>query len=317
VSRGVDLANNIYLSADSTGDFKDIAERLLTEIPHAQTLIICADGDINRLNIAALPYQDGYITDYYAVRNIGSVSDIVYPQMKKPIQSALMFNAPYYEKGIAASWGILFGSELEGQIITDTLSKKFGIAVDSLHGKAASKEGLLNRLGGKYGIIHISTHGSISNGEVSIVTAGANLSSEDTQITDRELSEYTLGDTSVAVFALCFGAMQMVSPQDSLSGFIKALLLSGVNSVIAPIHPIDDISAVVLLNEFYNAYLTGAEFGGNAEQALRIAVQRTRNITKSELLREYGVELDTEETCPFSAPKHWMPWVCFSNECEG
>lgn len=318
VDKGTELAENICNYEGTADYFKNIAECILEKQPEAQCLIVCADGDINQINVASLPYLDGYITDYYSVRNIGSVLDIMYPSEKKPIDSALIFNAPDYGACNTtepdSGWRYLYGSELEGQIITDTLTGISNIAVDCLSGYAASKTGLKNGLGNKYGILHISTHGEITDGKVSIVASGANLPESDSLISDSDISCYSLENTSVAVFALCFGAKQLLSLQDSLSGFIKVSLLTGVNSVIAPIKPIDDLSTVILLNEFYKSYLSDQSDNGNAEQALREAIYRTRTMSRQELLQEYNIELDTDEEYPFSEPKHWSPWVCYSKE---
>ena len=321
VDKAAELVENISNYGDSHDYFKNITEYILENQSSTKRLIVCADGDVNRLNIAALPYLDGYITDYYAVRNIGSVLDIIYPSQKKSVKTALLFNAPDYGGDTSgeqdSDWQYLLGSELEGQFIYGTLKDKLNI-VDHLYGQEADKSALLKELEKKHDILHISTHGTVIDGKVSIITAGANIADSDSLVSDAEMGVYSLENTSAAVFALCFGAQQLSSLQDSLSGFIKASLLSGVNTVIAPIQPIDDLSTVILLNEFYKYYLSERESDGriNAEQALKKAIQRTRHITKQELLREYYIELDTAEY-PFSEPQHWSPWVCFSKEQMG
>ena len=319
VDEGVNLAENISNFEDSTDYFKDIAEYVLQGIK-VESLIVCADGDINQLNIAALPYLDSYVTDYFPVRNIGSVMDIVYPSKRTPIKSALLFNAPDYGEAEANDQSLdldyLDGSEIEKEILTNTLTSKFGITVESLSGAEASKTALLSKIKKANGILHISTHGNIVDGAVAIVTAGANITEKDTSISDNEISSGYMENVSLAVFALCFGAKQAAALQDSLSGFIKASLLSGVNTVIAPIKRIFDISTVVLLNEFYKFYLLKQNEGGaySAEQALQKAMKRTREISWVEVYNEYGVELEVKEQYPFSNPKHWAAWMCFSRE---
>jgi len=324
VAHGIELANHLYFSddsGDSTEFFSSLSKRLFEKLPEGQSLIVCADGDINQLNIAALPLQSGYVTDNFPVRNIGSVMDIVQPIKRKAIKSALLYNAPYYNETEASQqgdkWEYLSGSEIEQEIVANTLTDTFGIAVERISGLEATKAELLGRARNASGILHISTHGQAADGEVSIITVGANIPGVDAMISDVEMCGGYLENTTLAVFALCFGAKQLASLQDSLSGFIKAALLSGVNSVIAPIKPIYDISTVFLLNEFYKVYLTGQLEGGRCSvaQALQIAVRRTRGISKAELYQEYGIELEAnDEEYPFSDPKHWAAWVCFSAE---
>jgi len=319
LDEGVPLAENIYGDGDSSDYFWNITEFIFRGIK-TETVIVCADGDINQLNIAALPFIDGYITDHFAVRNIGSVMDIVYPAERKPIKSALLFNAPYYSETQDSrqgdKWDYLDGSEIEQEIIAETLATRFGIEAERIIGKTATKESLLSKVKSADGILHISTHGDAANGAVAVVTAGANISGTDALVSESEISSGHLENIPLAVFALCLGAKQLAALQDSLGGFVKASLLSGVNSIIAPIKPISDISTVVLLNEFYKFYLTAKSDGGaySVEQALQQAVQRTRTITAKELLDEYSIELDTNNKYPFSEPEHWSPWVCFSRE---
>jgi len=319
VDEGVYLAESISSEEDSADYFWNITEHIFQNI-NADSLIVCADGDINQLNIAALPFRDGYVIDHYPVRNIGSVMDIVYPRKPEHIKSALMFNAPYYNETEDYEqndkWEYLAGSEIEQEIVAEILADKFGVAVECLHGLTATKSELLDRVKNTDGILHISTHGNAVDGEVSIITAGANIPGVDAMISDREMRGGYLESIPLAVFALCFGAKQLASLQDSLSGFIKAALLSGVNSIIAPIKPIYDISTVFLLCEFYKYYLTEQREGGasSVEQALQIAIQRTRGVSWAGLRQEYGIELEIKDEYPFSDPKHWAAWVCYSRE---
>lgn len=110
------------------------------------------------------------------------------------------------------------------------MGEKLNLSVDCLCGETASKAELKNRLENKYNLLHISTHGMVIDGKVSIVDSGVNNKTEDALISDKDMNDSSLEDTSVVVFALCFGAKQLLSLQDSLSGFIKTSLLSGIGN---------------------------------------------------------------------------------------
>ena len=321
IAKGAMLEENIQSTSATTDFFRTITNRLLGAQQGIETLIVCADGDFNRISFAGLPHQNGYITDYYAVRNIGSVLDVVYPNRKKPIKSALLFTSPDLgeAKGGGRSWQHLVWSELEGKMIAYSLSKKLDISTEHFSGLNANREALLNNIGNGHGVLHISTHGTVIEGNVAILAAGANLSLEDSLVLDSEIASQNLTNTSLVVFAVCYGAEQTINLQDSLSGFIKSSLLTGANSIIAPIKPVDDLSSTILLNEFYKFYLSEKEScAGNAEQSLRKAIQRLRSITNRELLREYfneyGIGVSKKEKHPFSDPIYWASWVCFSKE---
>ena len=94
VDEGVHLAENIFSEEDTFDYFANITEYILRGVAPPQTLIVCADGDLNQLSFAAMPLLAGYVTDHYAVRNVASVIDIIYPHSKKAIETALVVTAP-------------------------------------------------------------------------------------------------------------------------------------------------------------------------------------------------------------------------------
>jgi CHAT domain-containing protein len=320
LDRGGRLSENISDYENSIVYFKSIAEHTLQMVEENETLLICSDGDINRLSIAALPYHDGHVSDHYAVTNVGTVMDIVYPNKKKPIKSALLFTSPDYgikSEGIEGSreersWSHLEGSEHEGKLVANILTKEFGVTTEHLSGLKAGKMALLNKIGDGYDILHISTHGCPINDNIALVTAGANLSDKDTLILDFEIESYPLENTALAVLAIRDGAKQASALQDNLSGFIKSLLLSGVSTVIAPIRPVDDWSSAVLLSEFYRFYLGGQK----PEGALQSAINSLRTMDRRTLERKYRIRPPEQESgeYPYNSPKYWASWVCFSKE---
>ena len=289
---------------------KELTENLLSEIQGITNIILCSEGEFNTIAFSSLPYKDGFIIDYFSVRNIASVYDVVQPRSKRPIENALIFNAPDF--GTVANghtvWHELIGSELEGQHIESTFKKAGGITVTKLSDTAATTDKLRYSLNeNNYSIIHLSTHGHLEAGKIGLVTANAN-NDNSAMLWDYELGQYSMAKTTLTVYALCFGANQTSRYNDSLSGFIKFSLISGVNSVIAPLHPIEDLSTVVLLDEFYKHYMPGE----NPEIALQKAIRRLRTIGRTELMQEYDIDADDE--FPFETPEHWAQWVCFSAE---
>jgi hypothetical protein len=88
-----DLEDNPVASPSNNAHsfFKNMTERLLCNRKDKTCIIVCVDGDLNSVAFASLPYQNGFITDYYAVRNIGSIYDIVHPRKREAIENALLF----------------------------------------------------------------------------------------------------------------------------------------------------------------------------------------------------------------------------------
>ena len=314
VDEGVQLAENIYSAEDTFDYFANITEYILRGVAPPQTLIVCMDGDLNQLSFAALPLIAGYVADHYAVRNIASVIDIVYPHPKKGIETALVVTAPDYgvDDEQKPKWKPLFMSRKEGEFITEILADDNSVTVDLVSGYEATAENITAKLADQsYNIVHISTHGFFEDGNVYMVTARANLDEGKIVISDSDFGAASLKNTALATLALCFGGKQSLVLQDSLSGFIKASLLAGANTIIAPVAPIPDLATAIFMSEFYRRYAANNETE-NAEVTLQKTIVAIRKMSKAELLKKYRIE--AEGDYPFEDAKHWGKWVCFSAE---
>jgi hypothetical protein len=322
IADGVQFAKHVMPCDDWESYFKWITKRTFADMDDISRLIVCTDGDVNKLSISALPYQDGIIADYFTVRNIASIHDVVYPRPIKQIQHALIVAAPEFggseTNDDKVKYPALSGSMLEKDLVENILGSEYGLEVETLTDILATSENIKSNLSeNQYNIVHISTHGKYEDGNVHLITARANVSDDNTSISDEEVGKFAFEDTSLVVYALCYGARQTLSLQDSLSGFIKASLLSGANTIVAPIAPVDDFISVIFVSEFYKAYLTNKSNGehNSPEYAFQQAVLNTRRlcgISKAEFLENYGVE--AKEEYPLKHSDDWAKWVCFSAE---
>jgi CHAT domain len=92
-----------------------------------------------------------------------------------------------------------------------------------------------------------------------------------------------------------------------LFGLAGAFLYTGVPTVITSLWPVDDLSTILLMERFYDGYLSGM----TPPEALRIAQLWLRDITAGELATRFN----TEYPMPYkqvSAPRwqrrsHLMP----------
>jgi CHAT domain-containing protein len=315
VSDGVKLVENMRSEDEYVPYFKWITKRLLDDAHDINRLFVCTEGDLNQLSFAALPHLDGYVTDRYAVRNIASAFDVVYPHKKKNIKTALVVSAPDYgeSKEQPPKWKPLLMSRKESEFIIDALYYDHSVDVDLVYGQDATVENVTAGLVSQsYNAVHISTHGYFKDGNVYMVMAGANCDDNDTAvISDSDFGAFSLENTPLVTLALCFGARQSLLLQDSLSGFIKVSLLAGANTIIAPTLPIPDLATAVFMSEFYSRYLSALD-AENAEIAMQKTIAAIRNMSKAELFDKYYI--DVEEEYPFAEAHHWGSWVCFSAE---
>ena len=225
-------------------------------------------------------------------------------------------------------------SKKEGEFITEMLADNSSVTVDLVSGHDANAENITLKLTGQsYSIVHMSTHGFFEDSNVYMVTAGANTNEDvskadvaesvvnvgdadraetsKTVISESDFKMASLENTALVTLALCFGGKQSLVLQDSLSGFIKASLLAGADTIIAPVAPIPDLSTAIFMSEFYKRFIANYETE-NAEVTLQKAIMAIRKMSKAELLEKYHIEV--KEEYPFEEVKHWGKWVCFSAE---
>ena len=135
-----------------------------------------------------------------------------------------------------------------------------------LTGDRATKQELL-RQAGRYGILHIATHGDFdqtgeSNALFSarIYLAGAqtflDTGREDERcgngiLTADEISRMDLHGTGLAVLSACFTGMGEANTAGSVQGLVSAFAAAGVGYVVTSLWEADDFAAAELMRRFY------------------------------------------------------------------
>lgn len=132
---------------------------------------------------------------------------------------------------------------------------------------------------------------------------------------------------NLLVLSACSTGMQMANAGNSLTGFARAFFYAGVRSLVLTLWPVNDLSTMLLMNEFY----LGLNQGLAVEDALRRAQLWLRNATAGEISSWFRQEkarsnearivsyerassiwrsfvaLDPEER-PFRHPHYWAPF---------
>ena len=296
-------------------------ESILNELPYAEKIVICADGDLTSISFSALPYKKGFVIDYYPVRNIGSIYDLVFAKKRQELRSVLIFDAPDYDHDGKSNrdiniddkkWSALPTSKLGTDVLRNALNSAEELELEYLAGALATAEELKNTLKSKaFGIVHFSTHGVVEGDNLGLVAAGANISC-DSILWESDIGRLSLTGTSIMFYAICRGAWQSDMLVDCLGGFVKFSLLSDANTIIAPIADVDDAGCLALSLIFYETYLS--DINQPTELALQKSINRLRTITKIELVREFGFTPKSESNMPFASHEYWANWVCYSKE---
>lgn len=315
--------------ADARRALAAVTAELLRDYGQKKRIFAAAEGDWNNVSFLSLPWGSGFIADRFAVRNIACAYDLVHPRPPAGENRALVLSAPEYGFG-ERNLPYLNGSEQEGLTTAFLLGQAFGLTVDSLSCMDATREKLLELLGKHtYRILHFSTHGDIENGRMCMALTGAN-ESEQGLLWDHQLAQALPRGADAAVLSLCFAGKSDAAAQNSLGGFIRSMLLSGVGAVVAPVSTVGDAAAMEVTAAFYQKYLGE---GLPAEVALQQAVVQLRGITQKTLKDTLAHREALAQAMPFTQrmarevselteedmtdiqlgePEEWMQWVCYS-----
>ena len=121
----------------------------------------------------------------------------------------------------------------------------------------------------------------------------SSLPASDGLLTAREVIEEWQLDSDLVVLSACQTALGRRIRGEGFVGLTQSFLLAGSRNVLATLWDVDDEATRLLMEEFYQRWMTGGE---SAPDALRGAKRR---------LRDYEVDGRT----PFSHPRHWAAFV--------
>lgn len=283
-------------------------------------LFVCTEGLFNGMSFASMPYKNRHVIDEFAVCNIANASDLINPRQKHLLEKrALVLSDPDFGKGNEANFKELPGSSYEGLVVCQTIAEEFGSSsVTSLQNNRATKAALISSLqSSSHGIIHLSTHGEVEEGIPCLILAGIN-DGEDAKLFPFDLTRESLRHTDLAVFALCHAGKMSESFRESMSGFVKAALLSGASAAILPVDEIDDIASFVFFKVFYKEYLASPT--RDIEFTLQTAITTMRSLSGDafgDLFTENEIDMMEERfgalrDTPFDNVDYWGPWVCYT-----
>jgi len=305
-----------------------MTHELLQGYETKKRIFVSTEGDFNSVSFLSLPYGDGFIADHFAVRNVAGIYDLIHPRYPTGGSRALILSAPEYGFG-ELDLPYLNGSEQEGVMTALMLRDGSGMTVDTLFGMDATKKNLLGLLEKHtYRILHFSTHGSVRDKRMCMALTGAN-ESEEGLLWEDQLSEAIKGGADTAVLNLCFAGKTDTAVQNSLSGFVKVMLLSGVGTVVAPISPVNDMDCLALTAAFYEKYVTE---NLPAEEALQQAICHIRKrpsdggnkqpvgappLTDSKAAGAAEEDRNGASAADDTGPEAWAQWVCYSAAADG
>jgi hypothetical protein len=282
------LAKDKKDEKDGISFFKSLTSKILDDYQDKNRVFVASDGDFNNISFASLPYKDGFVIDSFAVRNIANVYELVNTTAIKTPKKALIVSVSEFGSGRLPS--PLSGTKKEGEHVETVLTHK-SISTDRLIDADATKDKISDSIKqNSYDIIHFSTHGDDETKELQIALFNANINKE-SFINVSDFDDIILNPPNLLFLSLCHGGAITANLQESVSGFIKSAIISGIQNIVAPLYEIPDEQTVLFCEFFYDKYLQ--ENSGSIDESFRYALNKLK-------------EIDSEG--------YWKRWVLYSRE---
>ncbi len=159
---------------------------------------------------------------------------------------------------------------------------------DLLGGYAATKQAVLNRIGG-HNVIHFSGHAFF---DPSIPLDSGFIVANNEQLKLRDIPQLSMSDARLVVLSACETGLIGAHLLDEVIGFPGAFMGLGVPTIVSSIWSIDDESTAILMAEFYHNLI-----------ALGLPIDRALQQAQIALRDGYLSSSD------FSHPYYWAPFL--------
>jgi len=281
-----------------------ITSKLLTSLEQKgiKQLIFSSEGIFNNICFGALPYKNGYVMDYFTVRNVANVFDLINPRRKEKFDNSLVVYPVEFKR-----YDKLRYSEVECEAMRNEISGKRPICL--AYNNATKLQVIENLADNNFDVIHFSTHGIDEEGRLFMVLAGEE---KNNRLYEDELVGLA-GKTNLAVFSLCYGGKMSDNVKESLSGFIKAMLQSGAIAVIAPLEETDDQATSMLFSIFYKKYFE-MNLHVSIDEIWKETVVEFRKQGRIHRFDKTGKQLNAKRDIICDDPRYWAPWIVYSAE---
>lgn len=207
--------------------------------------------------------------------------------------------------------------------------------LDGVRPRKTLTEEEMKQQGGDYRIIHLATHGysldcGLAGGKLPTDSVGYDLTllrsgialtganrfgekegREDGILSAREICDMDLKGVDLVVLSACQTAKGLISDENA-SGLVRALKQAGVRTIVATLWEVDDRSAALFMQNFYEALAKN----GDKQQAIDYAWEKTANHLQRTRKRRFDAGAlagrasgETTESCPFASAWYWAPFI--------
>ena len=270
-----------------------ILDPITQKIQACSRLIFAPDGELSRISIGALPYEDTYVIDTYQISYVTTGRDMLPMGRERKAKHTppVVIADPDYDFGISKAENTdrifhrLNGARDEGIEIAKLLG------VDPVLDADATEE-LLKGLSSPI-ILHIATHAYYQDESVDksqarihrpvkevimaglrgggIALAGANTGllvnraigqgADEGLVNADDVLEIDLSGTQLAVLSACETALGEVQIGQGVMGLRRSFVVAGVDTMVMSLWRVPDIETAELMKVFYREILQGKGCG--------------------------------------------------------
>ena len=288
---------------------------LLHHLAGVTVVCLIPQGILHYVPLHAIEHEGRPLLELMAVRYSASVAVAI---RGNPAQTGQTAPLQLFVAGNPN--GDLPFSEIEAAAI----ARRF--RVTALIGDEVSKERSLHELE-RTQAAHLATHAYFDQVDPlasGILVAGGHV------LTAREVMSRVL-NLDLLVLSACDSGVQMIRMSNSLTGLARAFLYAGVSRLILSLWPVNDLSTMLLMNDFYGRLHRGLR----VDEALRQAQLWLRNARAEEIAEWFAEEKRRDDhervmphqlasdvwrvfgslapdVRPFGNPHYWAPFFVTS-----
>ena len=270
---------------------------VVKEFPYDEEIIIVPEGNIFRCPFALLRNTcNDYLADKVRMRVIPSITTLkILQDLPTEYHSnvgALLVGDPVVPK-VQYKGDVLTLPQLPHALKeVEFIGNLLGEQDSCLTGKEATKREVLRRIP-EVSLLHFAAHGRQEDGAIALAADDQDICTEESCI----LSVNDIAKVNVraklVVLSICHGALGRIWNAEGVVGMVRAFLVSGARSVLAPLWAIDDEATHAFMESFYK-YLI--DHNMSASRALHQTMKDMRNSDK------------------FSEELYWAPFILYGDD---
>ena len=263
---------------------------VVKELPNDEEIIFVPEGAIFQCPFALLRNTNAdYLADKVRMRVIPSITTLkILQDLPKEYHSnvgALLVGDPFVP--------LLALSPLPHALKeVEFIGNLLGEQDSCLTGKEATKREVLRRIP-EVSLLHFAAHGRQEDGAIA-------LAADDQDICTKESCILSVNDIAkvnvrakLVVLSICHGAVGRIWNAEGVVGMVRAFLVSGARSVLAPLWAIDDEATLAFMESFYKHLI---DHKMSASRALHQTMRDMRNSDE------------------FSEERHWAPFILYGDD---